>query len=205
MPPRFFYFDLGKVLVQFDIDQMLRQIAAVSGVPPDRLRAVFFNDGLMRQYETGRQTSREFYEAFCKAIGARPDFDALAWAASDIFTVNSPVLPLAAHLREAGYPMGVLSNTCELHWKYCVDHFRIVAEDFHPHVLSCRVHAMKPDAAIFQTAADLAGFRPEEIFFVDDLAENVAGARAAGFDAVQFTSAAQLANDLRQRGVRFNY
>jgi hypothetical protein len=43
------------------------------------------------------------------------------------------------------------------------------------------------------------------MFFVDDMAEHVAGARAVGFDAVQFTTAAVLATELRQRGIRFNY
>ena len=64
---------------------------------------------------------------------------------------------------------------------------------------------MKPDAAIFHAAAELCGYRPEEIFFVDDLPGHVAGARAAGFDAVQFTSAEALSAELRRRGIRFNY
>ena len=39
-------------------------------------------------------------------------------------------------------------------------------------------------AAIFETAIRVAGHSPDEIFFVDDRAENVEGARAAGLDAV---------------------
>ena len=205
MQPKFLYFDLGKVLVDFSVDRMLAQMAAVAGVTPQRVREAIFDGGLMRQHECGRLASRDFYEAFCVATGSRPDFARLSAAAAEIFTLNLPMLPLAAQLRQAGYPMGILSNTCETHWPYCRDHYRIVAEGFSVYALSYELGAMKPDAAIFHAAARLCGHRPEEIFFVDDLPGHVAGARAAGFDAVQFTSAEALSAELRQRGIRFNY
>jgi glucose-1-phosphatase len=205
MQPKFFYFDLGKVLVNFSTDQMVGQIGAVAGITVEETRAALFGNGLMRQHESGRISDREFYEAFCTATGRRPDFDALAAAASEIFELNLPVLPLVAQLRQAGYRLGVLSNTCSTHWEYCRRRYRIVAEGFDVYALSFRIGAVKPEAAIFRAAAELAGVGPEEIFFVDDMAEHVAGARAAGFDAVQFTAAEALAAELRCRGVRCNY
>jgi glucose-1-phosphatase len=205
MHPRFIYFDMGRVLVNFSVERMLQQISDVSNMPVEKVQATVFDAGLMYQFEAGGVDVPEFYETFCKAIGSRPDFYALQRAVTEIFEVNLPVTPIAAQLRQAGYPMGILSNTCEPHWQYCSTHYRIVGDNFLVHALSCRLHAMKPDIAIFQAAADLAGYRPEEIFFVDDVAGHVAGAKAAGFDAVQYTTAAQLAADLRQRGVRFNY
>lgn len=205
MQPKFLYFDLGKVLVDFSIERMLAQISSVADVTAEAARAALFNDGLMRQHESGRLSSREFYQAFCAATGSRPDYDALAAAAGDIFELNLPVLPLAAQLGQAGYRMGILSNTCPVHWEHCLGRYRIVAEGFSVHALSYRLGALKPEAAIFHAAAELSGVRPQEIFFVDDIAEHVAGARAVGFDAVQFTTAAALAADLRRRGVRFNY
>jgi glucose-1-phosphatase len=205
MQPQFFYFDLGKVLVNFSIDQMLSQVGAAAGIPDEEVRAAVFGSELWRQHEAGQLSDRQFYEAFCAATGSRPGYDALAAAATDIFELNWPMLPLVAQLRQAGYAMGILSNTCAMHWDYCVDRYRMVAEGFGVHALSFRIGAVKPEAAIFHAAAALAGVRPEEIFFVDDMAEHVAGARAVGFDAVQFTTAAVLAIELRQRGIRFNY
>jgi len=205
MTPKFLYFDLGKVLLDFSVDQMLDQVAAAAGVAADQVQAVLFDNGLMRQHETGRLTSREFYDAFCSATGTRPDFDRLVMAAADIFTLNRPMLPLVAQLRQAGYRMGILSNTCETHWPHCHRRYRIVAEAFDVYALSYQLGSLKPDAAIFHAAAEMAGCRPEEIFFVDDIAGHVAGARAVGFDAVQFTTAESLARELRQRGIRFNY
>ena len=50
-----------------------------------------------------------------------------------------------------------------------------------------------------------ARLSPQEIFFIDDMDENVEAARRFGFDAVQYQSPRQVEEDLRRRGVRFNY
>ena len=205
MGPKFLYFDLGNVLVTFSVDVMLRQIGAAAGITAEEARAAIFDDELMRQHESGRLSQREFYEAFCAAISRRPDYDALVAAASDIFVLNLPMLPVVAQLHQAGYPMGILSNTCATHWDHCLGRYRIIGEAFAVHALSFRIGAMKPEAAIFHAAAELAGVRTEDVFFVDDLVQHVAGARAAGFDAVQYTTTPALVTELRRRGVRFNY
>jgi glucose-1-phosphatase len=205
MQPKFLYFDLGRVLINFSVERMLGQIADVAGITPDQVRDVLMGGKLMHQHEAGQLSTRQFYEAFCTATSTRPDFDRLIAAAAEIFELNLPVVPIVGQLRQAGYPMGILSNTCETHWEYCLHQYRIVAACFGIHALSYEIGAVKPNAAIFQAAAELAGCRPEEIFFVDDLEGHVAGAKAAGFDAVQFTTAEALAAELRQRGIRFNY
>jgi glucose-1-phosphatase len=205
MSIQFLYFDLGNVLVRFDADRMLRQIGELVGMTAGEVKAAIYDTGLAPQYELGRLSTDQYYEAFCAAVKCRPDRQQMATAAAEIFDLNLPVLPLVAQLRQAGYRLGVLSNTCPIHWEYCADRYRILTEGFSVHALSYRIGVLKPDAAIFLAAAELASQRPEEIFFVDDTPGHVAGARAAGFDAVQFTTAEALAADLRRRGIRFNY
>ena len=205
MKPRFFYFDLGNVLVNFNIERMLRQMSDVSGAAVEKVREVVYDGGLQRRYETGEIRGREFYESFCDGTGTRPDYDALELAGSDIFELNVSILSLVARFRAAGHRMGILSNTCESHWEHCKRRYRIVNGLFDVAALSYQIGAMKPDAAIFQAAAKLAGHAPEEIFFVDDTPGHVEGAKNAGYDAVKYLSTSQLADDLRRRGMRFNY
>jgi HAD superfamily hydrolase (TIGR01509 family) len=205
MPPKFLYFDLGKVLVNFDAEIMFRRMGEVAGVDPARVREVVIDGGLQRQYEIGQISGREFYEAFCRQTGTRPDYGALRQAASEIFELNLSILPVVTHLYHAHHRLGVLSNTCESHWEYCTRRYRILSELFAVHALSYRIGAAKPEAAVFQKAAELAGVAPQEIFYVDDFPEHILSARAIGFDAVQYTSTPQLAADLRARGIRLNY
>ena len=72
-------------------------------------------------------------------------------------------------------------------------------------VLSHEVQAVKPEPKIYQAAADAAGVPPEEIFFTDDTAGHVEGARSFGFDAEVYSSTPQLVAALAARGVRTNY
>jgi FMN phosphatase YigB (HAD superfamily) len=203
--PGFLYFDLGMVLLEFSVDRMLRQMAEVSGVSVETLKEILFDRGLMKQYETGAISTPEFYESYCKRTGIRPDYNALCLAGSDIFEINIPMLPIVVQLRQAGYRLGILSNTCECHWEYCMEHYRFVKECFHVHAASYSIGALKPEPAAYQAAAELAGCRLDEIFFVDDIPGHVEGAKAVGIDAVHYTSAAQVAAELRMRGLRFNY
>jgi len=205
MPPKFLYFDLGNVLLNFSYEQMYRQIGEITGLEPEQIREVIITGRLQLQYETGQISSREFYEAFCHTTGTCADRQALARAASDIFQPNASILPVVEQLHQAGYRLGILSNTCENHWEHCLAHFPWLNDTFTVHALSFRLGACKPEAAIFQAAAKLAGCQPREIFFTDDIAGHVAGAKAVGFDAVQYTSTPQLLAELHKRGIRFNH
>jgi putative hydrolase of the HAD superfamily len=201
---RFFYFDLGNVLLKFDHELACRQLAEVAGLSPNAVRRVVFDDGVQWRYERGEISCREFYEHFCRETGTRPDYDAVQHAASAIFEVNAPILPIVAGLAATGRRLGVLSNTCAAHWNYCLPRY-VGLRFFEVFALSYEIGAMKPDEKTYRAAAELAGTAPEEIFFTDDRPENVESARRAGFDAVPFTTARQLAADLRARGVGLNY
>jgi FMN phosphatase YigB (HAD superfamily) len=202
---KFLYFDLGRVLLHFSVDQMCRQMADLAGIEPAVVKSAIFESDLQNRYERGEITGPEFHEAFCRATGTRTGCAAMTAAGSDIFEFNAGMLPVVSQLRAAGYRLGILSNTCEGHWEHCLARFRVLAEVFQVHALSYRMKAVKPHAEIYHEAARLAGVRPEEIFFTDDIEANVHGAREVGFDAVHYTCTPQLTADLRARGVRFNY
>ncbi len=198
---RFLYFDLGNVLANFTVERMLRQVGEAAGVDAERVREVVFDAGLQTDFETGRVTSQQFYEHFCLETGTRPDYQTLEFAASDIFELNVPIVPVLVGLAQAGWPMGILSNTCEVHWEHCLRRFAILPSLFGKYALSYRIGAMKPEADIFLAAAELAGCRPEEIFYLDDLPQHVEGAKAVGFDAAQYVGTPQLRAELRRRAI----
>jgi putative hydrolase of the HAD superfamily len=48
-------------------------------------------------------------------------------------------------------------------------------------IYSMRVGAMKPEPAIFSAALELLQVNPDEIFYIDDLPDNIAAGQAHGF------------------------
>jgi putative hydrolase of the HAD superfamily len=66
---------------------------------------------------------------------------------------------------------------------------------------SCYLGLRKPDPAIYRRALDILGRPAERILFIDDRAENVAGATAAGIKAIRFEGAVALRQDLASMGV----
>ncbi len=202
--PKILFFDLGMVLLRFDVGVMCRQVGEIAGISAAEAHRALFESPLQRDYESGRVTTRQFYESFCDRTGTRPDFEALLAAASDIFELNASMIPVVAHLYRSGRRLGLLSNTCDCHWEHCLRRFTMLSELFEVHALSFRIGAAKPEAAIFQAAAELAGADPGEVFFTDDILGHVEGARAVGFDAVQYTTTPRLVADLQSRGVRIN-
>lgn len=205
-PPKFLYFDLGNVLLNFDHALGCRQMAEVAGIEPEQARRAIFDTQLYREYDCGAITSEQFYERFCELTGTRADRAALFHAGAAIFQPNTSVWPLVVHLQRSGYRLGILSNTCEMHWEYVTDgRYSLLPKYFEVFALSYELGASKPASEIYRRAADLAGTAPQETFFVDDIAANVEGARAAGLDAVQFTTVPTLVRDLSDRSVRCNY
>ncbi len=202
----FIYFDLGNVIAMFDHQQGCRQMAAVAGVPAEQIWKIVFEGDLNRRYDLGEISTADFYEEFCRQTGKRPDLATMLHAAGDIFQLNRSLIPVIAQLEAAGYRLGILSNTNECHWRFVANgRYGLLPRAFSVHALSYEIGALKPDPKIYRAAAELASVAPEEIFFCDDIAGHVVGAREAGFDAVQYTTTKALVADLRQRGIRFNY
>ncbi len=206
MPPRFLYFDLGNVLLNFDNQVACRNMAQLAGITPEAVHQAVFGTKLQDRYETGEIDDRAFYDEFRRLTQTHPSFEGLMLACSQMFTPNLSIFPLVGALHGAGYRLGILSNTCPAHWRYCSQgRYALVQKSFEVHALSFELKACKPSAAIFEGAARLAGIPPQQIFFVDDVPGHVEGARAAGFDAVAYTGTADLDNQLRKRGIDFNY
>jgi HAD superfamily hydrolase (TIGR01509 family) len=59
----------------------------------------------------------------------------------------------------------------------------------------------KPEPAIYRRALDILGRPAERILFIDDRAENVAGAAAAGIKAIRFEGVEALRCELTNLGV----
>ena len=206
--PEFLYFDLGRVLLTFDHAKMLLQMAAAAGVEPHVMREALMPSGSPTEgdpqwlLEAGQLSEYDYYEQLCTTLGVRPPREELERASNDIFGPIDDSLALLERLHEGGHRLGLLSNTCGMHWRWFLDgRFPALANVFEVQIGSFQVGSMKPYAPIYQAAIAKAGVPAERVFFTDDRQENVDGAIAFGIDAVLFTDTARLEYDLRARGI----
>ena len=100
-------------------------------------------------------------------------------------------------LKEAGYGIYGLTNWSSETFPLVKDKYPIFGL-LDGMVVSGEEHLLKPDAAIYKCLLERYSMRAEESLFVDDNADNVAGARNVGMEAVQFTSAEELERELKE-------
>lgn len=68
-------------------------------------------------------------------------------------------------------------------------------------VVSGELKLVKPDAAIYQTLLNRQPIVPEQAIFIDDVLENVEGARALGIHGIHLTPETNLREELESLGV----
>lgn len=198
---KFVYFDLGNVILNFSHQRMMEQVAAVANVSTEIVQSQMFDNGLENRYETGELNSSEFHAEFCRLSESQCDQDDFLEACGDIFWLNEATMPVISQLAQLKIGLGILSNTCEAHWRCAARRFPMIVDMFPVCVKSYAVKNMKPAAEIYEAAVSAAGVSAKEIFFVDDKAENVNAAQQAGIQAFLFTDANQLLKDLTRCGV----
>ena len=203
--PRLLYFDLGNVILNFDHRLACRQMGEVAGVSEQKVWDLVFATDLELRYEAGDINDQEFYEIFCRETGTRPELKALLLAGSAIFTPNYSIFPVIAALDGAGYRMGILSNTCPGHWNYCRDgRYGLIDMAFDVYALSYELGSASPRLRFLPAPRNWPRRGPR-ISFSPMTSPATSPPREAGFDAAQYTTTPALVDELRQRGLQFNY
>jgi putative hydrolase of the HAD superfamily len=194
-------FDLGNVLVFFDAKKSSKAFSKALGVPEEEIWQAFFISDLERSYTRGEISTEEFFKRVSERFPAKVDFPAFARLWNDIFTENQEMGDLLKRLKER-YPLYLISNTNDLHFKYVRSRFRMLdhfTRSFPSHLVGSR----KPDRAMFEHVLRDIQLKPGETVFIDDVSEFVESARSLGIHGIQFTSKAMLESELRRFGIEF--
>jgi len=192
-------FDLGKVLVHFDFQLGYQALEGRCPYPAAEIRRRLAATGLIDRFETGLVEPHDFVSRIGEALNFNLTYDEFCNVWSCIFRHTLVPEEMLEGLA-ARYRLVLLSNTNFIHFESIRRNYRFLRH-FHALTLSYQVKAMKPQPAIYHAALELAGCRPEECFYTDDIAEYVAAARSLGIDAVQFESIGQLQREMSARGI----
>lgn len=198
-------FDLGGVLVR--ICRSWEEGLARAGLDAGRGWSPAASDGehrrLVEAYTVGAIDDAAFFSGLERASGgaySAEEFRAIhaAWIIGEYTGVADALL----ELRGAGLTLACLSNTNDAHWRTMLGWPALCA--LHHLHASHLMGVAKPDPAIYDRFARATGVAPGRIVFFDDLDENIAAARAAGWDAVRVDhtgdTAAQILGALAERG-----
>jgi FMN phosphatase YigB (HAD superfamily) len=188
-------FDLGNVLVRVDHLRFCRRLAALTALSAEEVYARVFESGLEPGYDTGRLTSREFYQRVTDHFGVTFPYSQFRDIWCDLFDPMEGMAALVQHLAPL-FPLFLLSNTNCLHFDYIQARFGGILQPFQAFVLSYQIGSRKPEPAIYQALIRQVGRPPEEILFLDDKVSFVEAAQDQGLTAWQFHSPEELRREL---------
>lgn len=187
----------------FDFRRGYEKLEQHCGIPAADIPRRIGETDLVRRFEKGEVGAEDFVRALSAQLGMQISHAEFCAIWTSIFLPHTLVPESLIRALSARYRLVLLSNTNSIHFEMLRQAYPLL-QHFHAFVLSHETGALKPELEIYRKAIEVAGCLPEECFFTDDIAEFVAGARAAGIDAVQFQNADQLQCELRLRGVKWN-
>ena len=202
-----FVFDIGGVVVRWQPLELMRQVFPAQAHDEASAQAVadaifqgLTPGGDWAEFDRGRIEPA----ALAERIAARTGY-AVQSVTALIATIPAHIQPMPTSValleraRAAGHRLTLLSNMPTPY----ADHLEATHACFgwfEAGVFSGRVGLMKPERAMFDHARDALGLDLEQTLFIDDHPGNIEAARACGWQALRFESAAQCEAELRRDG-----
>lgn len=198
-------FDFGGVVFQWRPKELLKRTLphrAVDEAAAQQLVVDFFQnyEGDWGRFDRGTIEVPELAPLIAQRLGFElGEVQAVIDAVPGELEVQKETVDLLHRLHDKGHRLYFLSNMPE---PYAV-HLESTHEFFSRFtdgVFSSRVKLIKPEPEIFELATKRFGIEPSQTVFIDDVAKNVEIARAHGWHAIQFITAAQVEADLEAIG-----
>jgi putative hydrolase of the HAD superfamily len=166
------------------------------GLSAETVRERFRTDPVSRELlvglETGTLSEPEFEQRFATILGVAP-----TGLIERMFAGGRPdqaMQDAVGRARAAGIRTGLISNS----WGTSRYDRPLLGRLFDGVVISGEVGMRKPTPAIYELGAEAIGLEPGACVFVDDLAFNLAPARALGMATVHHVEAGQTITELER-------
>jgi FMN phosphatase YigB (HAD superfamily) len=198
---RWVLFDLGNVLVGFEhghvskrLEAHLAGAAASSRRTKAEIHSFFFDargDKPSRNQlmDLGRYTIEQLAAEFRAWSSCTIDLAAFQGFWDSIFApVSSEALGCIQELQRMGIRVGICSNTNKSHWEWVSGQYGDLVRGVNGQVLSYLAHVCKPDRKFYDQVFAMTNVPACNHLLIDDLKENVLGARAVGMCGKVFTS-----------------
>lgn len=192
-------FDMGNVLLTFDPDYIVRSILGVSSVDEELVRCTM---GVpeWKELDNGAITEQEALASMIeRAPKYQREIERIMEHWHEYMIPIDGMLELVMELKQKGYGLHLLSNASLRFYEYSGRHPVFGLMDSLN--ISARMKLLKPQREIYEAVLNNRRLIARECLFIDDLPQNVEGARRAGIDAYQFVGVNALKDYLRQRDI----
>ncbi|MDD5617797.1 MAG: HAD family phosphatase [Candidatus Omnitrophica bacterium] len=198
---RVILFDLGKVLIDFDHNIAVRKIKPFCALDEKSIYNLFFDSNITDKFEKGIISPLEFFQEVKKTLNANITYDEFVPIWNEIFSGHPGMLEILESLKD-NYPLYMVSNINQLHFKYLEDKFSEYFKYFSYIFLSYELKMRKPDARIYEAIIDYIKLPAKDIIYTDDRPELVAAAKKLNIDAFVFKSTDSFKEELARRDIR---
>lgn len=180
--PSVVVFDLGNVLVDFDYSIAVRRFAERSEAGMEQIQRLV-NSPIQVDYESGKITTDEFFEAIRAGAEFRGDRAEFVSIFADIFSPMEMMIGFFEQLKPFGIPTCVFSNTNEIAVGHIREGFPFYSQ-FDNYVLSYEEGGMKPDEPIYDVVEKRTGESGAAILYIDDRPENIETGKGRGWQTI---------------------
>ncbi|NHT79078.1 HAD family phosphatase [Rhizobiaceae bacterium CRRU44] len=199
-PIRHIVFDIGKVLIHYDPNIPFSRL-----IPDEAERNAFFATVCTHEWNLEQDRGRSWAEAEDLLIAQYPEQEAnirafrTHWGEMVPHAYEESVVLLEG-LVAKGYDVTMLTNFAQDTFAEARARFAFLNLP-RGVTVSGEKRQIKPDLDIYETHQAAFDLEPAATLFIDDSLANVEGARAAGWQAVQFIDGPTLKADLIKLGL----
>jgi HAD superfamily hydrolase (TIGR01509 family) len=191
-------FDLGNVLVDVDVGMFPQKLGF-----EEATEIMYLAQDLrawVLRYEAGEFATDLFLAGLQNILGGAYPMRQIREAFQSI--VRDPIVGMErlVDIVSRTRRTALVSNTNEIHHLTAKATVPALVHIQHEYV-SYELKVLKPAPGFYRAVIEDLQLKPEEIVFIDDTPDNVAGAEAAGMTGVVFTNAVTLEKQLRSLGI----
>ncbi|KAB2691155.1 HAD family hydrolase [Brucella pseudogrignonensis] len=195
-------FDIGKVLLHYD-----PELAYLDVIPDEAERRWFLENICTGAWNIEQDRGRSWQDAEALLIEAHPEKSSHIRAFRQNWNLMVPhsyddSVAILRGLIAEGNDVTMLTNFASDTLREAQGRFPFLTES-RGVTVSGDIRMLKPDREIYDHHVASFDLDPAATLFIDDSPANVEGAKAAGWQAVHFTGAPKLADDLRSLGLSF--
>lgn len=180
-------FDVGNVLISFEWKKVMEDLG-FSSETIQYLDKHLIHDPLWRQFDEGLRPYSEVADEFCqKHPSYEKEIRLFLSHMPDSIVLKPYTHTWLSDLKKKGYRLYIISNWAEPIHKSCKDGALSFEKYMDGAVWSYQAHCLKPDTKIYKTLLDTYQLDPSRTVFLDDVKENLEGAKKQGIFTILVT------------------